>query len=212
MGSPAGPSASPRSQHACWVVDVDARLTEEAAALYPLQFVAQVRPDAVTGDFRLTSEASITDNAEQLSEEERYQKSTRWALVSHVAQSPGLEKMSYQSLFQAAKMRGISFDLFHNIGCVFTFLDVFHSLFSLMCVEKTPELCAKRLSSAVSALAEGQPAPKGQTGAKTNSKIAAPRDAPLPPGQELEVGGDTLAISDVQTALRACLRKWAETH
>merc|ERR1712050_696304 len=147
----------------------------------------------------------------QLREDERYEKSCRWALVSHVAHSPGLDKMSYQSLFQAAKMRGISFDLFHNIGCVFTFLDVFHSLFSLLAVEKTPENCAKRLAGAVSALAEGQPAAKGQTGARTNSKISAPRDAPLPPGHETE-GGDCLGVTDVQTALRTALRRWSERH
>merc|ERR1712050_537816 len=91
----------------------------------------------------------------QLKEEERYEKSCRWALVSHVAHSPGLDKMNYQSLFQAAKMRGISFDLFHNVGCVFSFLDVFHSLFSILAVERTAENCAKKMVTAVTAVADG---------------------------------------------------------
>lgn len=211
LPSPPQATASPISQYACWIVDVDARLTDEAAALFPLQFVAQVQPDMATGLFRLTGEAPAAENAEQMSEEERYEKSCRWSLISHVAQSPGLDKMSYQSLFQAAKMRGISFDLFHNIGCVFTFLDVFHSLFTLLCVEKTPENCAKRLTAAVGALAEGQPGKNGQTGARTNTKIAAPRDAPLPPGQEM-AGGDTISVTDVQMALRTALRRWPERH
>mmetsp|Transcript_55733 Transcript_55733/g.172941 ORF Transcript_55733/g.172941 Transcript_55733/m.172941 type:complete len:501 (+) Transcript_55733:232-1734(+) len=198
-------AASPLSRFACWVVDVDARLTDEAAALFPLQFVAQVRPEVSSGAFRLTAEAPQQEDNQGTSEESN-QRPQRWALVSHVARCPGLDRMSYQSLFQAAKMRGVSFDLFHNVGCVFTFLDVFGSLFSLLAVEKTPEHCARRLAAALAALAEGQ-GPRGQQAAR--AKAAAPRDAPLPPCRETEAT-DGLAVADVQAALRQALKRWAE--
>merc|ERR1719199_1289197 len=54
--------ASPISRWACWVVDVDAHLTDEAVALFPLQFVAQARFDQATGDLRITPEAQATQN------------------------------------------------------------------------------------------------------------------------------------------------------
>merc|ERR1712078_187653 len=107
------------------------------------------------GDLRLTSDAQSADasgaQAANAGEEDD-SKTKRWALVSHTAYTPGMEKMSYQSLFQAAKMRGVSFDLFNNVGCVFTFLDVFSSLFSLLAIERTAEACAKRLASAIAAV------------------------------------------------------------
>ncbi|CAE7374693.1 iqch [Symbiodinium natans] len=147
------------SPFACWVVDVDARLTDEAAMLFPLKFIAQVKQDPATGLMQLTSEAQDggAKAHQDLTEEEQQLRSQRWAMVNHVALAPQLEKMSHQVLFQAAKMRGVSFDLFHNVGCVFTFLDVVHKLFSLMVVDKTPEQCAKKMSAALSAIAEGQP-------------------------------------------------------
>jgi hypothetical protein len=205
--------ASPLSRWSCWIVDVDAYLTDEAQVLFPLQFVAQVRVDQSTGDLKLTSDsqpaqtessaspAGDASKAAGLGEEDADLKTRRWALVSHVAHTPGMGQMSYQSLFQAAKMRGVSFDLFNNVGCVFTFLDVFQSLFSLLAIERTTEACAKRLASAISAVSEGLPS-KGQ-------KMNAPRDAPLP----VSGGGeaqDGLTMSDVQMALRSLLRQFTE--
>jgi len=35
------------------------------------------------------------------------------------------------------------------------FLDVVHNLFSLMAVEKSPEACARKMSAALAAIAEG---------------------------------------------------------
>jgi len=205
--------ASPLSRWSCWVVDVDAFLTDEAVALFPLQFVAQVRFDQATGDMRLTpdaqsaqADASAGPGAPPLEAEDLDLKMRRWALVSHAAYTPGMEKMSYQSLFQAAKMRGVSFDLFNNVGCVFTFLDVFSSLFSLLSIERTAEACAKRLASAISAITEGL-GPKGQLGA--HSKMSAPRDAPLPVSMEGDAQ-DSLCVSDVQMALRSLLRQFTE--
>jgi len=190
-----GPSAA--SRHGCWVVDVDARLTEEAAALFPLQFVAQVKLEPVSGMLRMSGDAAQQQQQEdatgQLREDQRGERLNRWAIATAAASAPGLEKTSYQALFKAAKMRGVSFDLFHNIGCVFTFLDVFHSLFSLLSVEKTPENCIKRLASATGTLTEGsnQPsAPRGQQGS--------------------DGAGDGLAVSDLQMALRVAQRRLGE--
>jgi hypothetical protein len=202
--------ASPLSRWACWIVDVDSHLTDEAVALFPLQFVAQVRVDQSTGDLRLTPEAqsAMAENsgAPVIASEEDDGKTRRWALVSHAAYTPGMEKMSYQSLFQAAKMRGVSFDLFNNVGCVFPFLDVFNSLFSLLSIEKSAEACAKRLASAISAVTEGL-GPRGQAGA--HAKMSAPRDAPLPVSMEGDAQ-DSLTVSDVQMALRSLLRQFTE--
>ncbi|CAE8652298.1 unnamed protein product, partial [Polarella glacialis] len=84
--------ASPASPFACWVVDVDARLTDEAALLFPLQFVAQVRLDSSTGFLLLSPEApslleepggAARGSQAQLSEEERFERSQRWALASN---------------------------------------------------------------------------------------------------------------------------------
>jgi len=205
--------ASPSSPFGCWIVDVDARLTDEAAAIFPLQFIAQVRPDPSSGFLQLSPEAAQGAEEENskasLSEEDRLLRRQRWALVSTVAMAPQMERMSYQSLFQAAKMRGVSFDLFHNVGCIFTFLDVVHKLFSLLAVERSPEQCAKKIAAAVAAIAEGPPA-KGPNGAKASAKVlAAPRDAPPPLGREDEAT-DSLSIADVQMALRACLKRWVD--
>lgn len=208
IGSPPDIGASNASRYACWVVDVDARLTDEAAALFPLQFIAQVKLDPATGMLRTVAGTQPEETTEQLSEVERQERSLRWGIVSHVASAPGLDKMSYQSLFQVAKMRGVSFDLFHNTGCVFTFLDVFHTLFSLLAVERSAEHSTKRLTTAISALAEG-PNPRGAIGARTNAKVAAPRDAALPFGQESEAS-DSLTITDLQMALRTALKRWPE--
>mmetsp|Transcript_157923 Transcript_157923/g.291087 ORF Transcript_157923/g.291087 Transcript_157923/m.291087 type:complete len:1101 (-) Transcript_157923:39-3341(-) len=206
--------ASPLSRWACWIVDVDANLTDEAAALFPLQFIAQLRVDQATGDLRLTPEAQAAQ-AEQAAavgetpaRDEDTDASRRWALVSHTAHTAGMERMSYQSLFQAAKMRGVSFDLFNNVGCVFTFLDVFNSLFSILSIERTAEACAKRLGAAVSAVTDGI-GPRDQRGA--HAKMSAPRDAPLP----VSLDGDPqdgLTVSDVQMALRTLLRQFAERN
>merc|ERR1719401_907279 len=139
-------------------------------------------------------------------DEESDIKTRRWALVSHAAHTPGMEKMSYQSLFQAAKMRGVSYDLFNNVGCIFTFLDVFNSLFSLLAVERTAEACAKRLASAIAAVTENL-GPRGQLGA--HAKMSAPRDAPLPVSMEGDAQ-DGLTVSDVQMALRTLVRQFTE--
>jgi len=200
--------ASPLSRWACWVVDVDAFLTDEAVVLFPIQFVAQVRVDQSTGDLRLTPEAQAAQaeaSGAPISPvvggaDEEDLKTRRWALVAHTAHTPGMEKMSYQSLFQAAKMRGVSFDLFNNVGCVFAHLDVFNSLFSLLAIERTPESCAKRLASAINAVTEG-------LGKKVT--LGAARDAPLPVTMEGDAQ-DGLTVSDVQMALRSLIRHFTD--
>jgi hypothetical protein len=184
--------ASPASPIGCWVVDVDARLTDEAAALFPIQFIAQVRTEPSTGLLQLTGEAREAEESERQPDGPE-RPIQRWALVSRIVSAPGIEKMSYQSLFQAVKMRGVSFDLFHNIGCIFSFLDVFQSLFSFMAVERTPEQCAKRLSAATAAAAD-VPGPRHQAASGTG------RD---------EVR-DGLTSVDLQAALRMELRRWSE--
>lgn len=198
LGGPEQGAGSTLSPFACWVVDVDARLTDEAAMLFPLKFIAQVKQDPMHG--LMLSEAQDSDFKahQELTEEERLLRSQRWAMVNCVALAPQLEKMSHQVLFQAAKMRGVSFDLFHNVGCVFTFLDVVHKLFSLMVVDKTPEQCAKKMSASLAAIAEG---PKGAPGAKS----AKQKVGGLPPEAT-----DQLTIADVQMALRVCLKRFAE--
>lgn len=204
------------SRWACWVVDVDCHLTDEAVVLFPLQFVAQARFDQSSGDLVLAAESQSGEvesppvlaamSADGIEEEEEDLKIRRWALVSHTAHTPGMEKMSYQSLFQAAKMRGVSYDLSSNVGCVFAFLDVASSLFSLLAIDQSVEACAKRLTSAIAAVTEGL-GPRGQLGAHTN--LSAPRDAPLPASMEGEAQ-DGLTVSDVQIALRSLLRQFTE--
>eukprot|EP00927_Polykrikos_kofoidii_P022056 TRINITY_DN20688_c1_g1_i1.p1 TRINITY_DN20688_c1_g1~~TRINITY_DN20688_c1_g1_i1.p1 ORF type:complete len:1126 (-),score=186.14 TRINITY_DN20688_c1_g1_i1:37-3306(-) len=206
LGSAGQVGASPASRYACWAVDVDARLTDEAAALWPVQFVAQVRQDASTGILRLTSDAPLPEGSAQMSEEEIVEKSQRWALISHVSHVPGLDRMNYQSLFQAAKMKGVSFDLFNNVGCVFTFLDVFHSFFSLLSVDRTAENCAKRLATAVGVLAEG---PNGGRGVGTTRARHSASQTMSHPVSALEVQ-DGITVTDVQMALRTTLRRWSE--
>jgi len=188
------------SPFACWVVDVDARLTDEAAMIFPLKFIAQVKQDPAHGFMTLTPEAQdVAGQGQDLTEEDKALRSQRWALVNSVAMAPQLERMSHQVLFQAAKMRGVSFDLFHNVGCVFTFLDVVHMLFSLMVVDKTPEQCAKKMAGALAAIAEG---PKGAPGAKPSAKQKV---GGLPPEAT-----DLLTLLDVQMAIRVCLKRFAD--
>lgn len=208
LGAPPQVGASPASRFACWVVDIDARLTDEACAMAPIQFIAQLRLHPETGTLRLSPAAQKEQQsldggtvAQQLTEQEQLQ---RCALVSFATKSPSFREMSHQNLFQTAKMRGVSFDLFHNVGCVFTYLELVHSLFSLMAVDRTPEHCAKRMSAAMGALAEGVSKPAGQA---TRPKVAAPQDVPGPPG--LEASG-ALTVTDVQTGLRAFQRRWGE--
>jgi hypothetical protein len=229
LGTAPEVGASPASRYACWVVDVDARLTDDAAALFPMQFIAQLRLEASSGALRLVPGTSSQGEQVQRQAQGQAQgqtqagpgpgpeqadqsgvacglaeRSQRWALVSHAAMAPGLDSLSYQSVFQAVKMRGVSFDLFHNVGCVFTFLDVFHSLFSFLAVERSVEACAKRMTSAVGAVADTSGL------RRSGGKAAAPlpRDAPAPPGQETD-GQDRLSITDVQVALRSALRRWS---
>jgi len=198
--------ASPASRWACWIVDVDARLTDEAAALFPIQFVAQVRYDLNSGNLKLTPEAQAAsaDDADKSKVDSQDSELCRWAMINHATHCPSMEKMSYQSLFQVAKMKGVSFDLFHNTGCIFNFLDVLHCFFSLLALDTAPEACAKRLAGAVSAIAEGT-APK----AHSRAQVAAPRDAPVPTGYDGDPH-DGLTVSDVQTALRSLLRQLAD--
>jgi len=192
--------ASSSSPFACWLVDIDVRLTDEAAMLFPLKFIGQVKAEPSQGLMHLTPEAAQSrelDTLYDLTEEERSSRLQRWAMITHVAAAPQLERMSHQVLFQAAKMRGVSFDLFHNTGCIFTFLDVVHNLFSLMAVEKSPEACARKMSAALAAIAEG---PKGVVGAK----------APRPPKVGAGEATDLLTLADVQMALRICARRFTE--
>jgi len=184
--------ASPASPLGCWVVDVDARLTDEAAALFPIQFIAQVRTEPSTGLLQLTGEAREAEESERQPDGPE-RPLHRWALVSRIVSAPGIEKMSYQSLFQAVKMRGVSFDLFHNVGCIFSFLDVFQSLFAFMAVERTPEHCAKRLSAATAAAAE-----------------VGPRHQMAASGIGRDEARDGLTSIDLQAALRMELRRWPE--
>eukprot|EP00971_Amphidinium_carterae_P101768 2014176-Amphidinium_carterae.1 len=59
-------------------------------------------------------------------------------LLTHLLALTGMDKSSYSAVFQMVKMRGVSFDLFSNLGCAFTFLDVFHGLFTILAVERRP--------------------------------------------------------------------------
>lgn len=205
--------ASSNSRWACWVVDVDTRLTDEAAAMFPLQFIAQVRFDTSSGTIRLAPEAQAEESSKQQQQQpDDHDKMQRWALISHMALAPCFEKTNYQTVFQQAKMKGISFDLYNNIGCMFTHLDIVNSFFSLLAVERTAELCAKRLTTALAGLlGYGDGGSKRASGGRT--KLVAPRDAPLPAiaanGQEVECH-DSLTITDVQIALRSTLRRWAD--
>jgi len=213
LGSPPDVVAQPTSRYACWVVDVDVRLTDEASSLFPLQFVAQLRLDTTTGLLKLADEATAASAlpteglVEQVAQEDDRDQSARWAVVSRAATLPGLDHMSHQTLFQTAKMRGVSFDLFHNVGCVFAYLDVVHSLFSLLTVDRSAEHCAKRFSTAVGALVEGTSRTHGQSG--TRSKAGATRDPHVPVGWRGDVT-DGLSVTDLQSALRTLQKRWNE--
>lgn len=213
LGASGGPSAS--SRVSCWVVDVDARLTDEAAALFPLQFIGQVRHDPASGLFRLTPDAPAMQDvscegdgtvASTPSQDGSSvgDASVRWAMVNRAAAAPELSRFSHQALFQAVKMRGVSFDLLHNVGCLFGFLDVVHGLFSFLAMERTAELCTRRLAAGVAALAEGPPK---ATASAARTKVSAPREAPQP-GKEAE-NYDGLYVVELQTALRAAQKRWA---
>eukprot|EP00913_Durusdinium_trenchii_P024292 g22806.t1 len=52
--------ASSASPFACWVVDLDVRLTDEAAMLFPLKFIAQVKAEPSQGLMHLNNEAAQT--------------------------------------------------------------------------------------------------------------------------------------------------------
>jgi len=207
LGS-AGPS--PSSRFGCWIVDVDARLTDEATALFPLQFVGQLRLDPASGLLCLAQSAGGAPEGGASKPpvvQDAGDAAVRWAVVSRVATAPELSKMSHQSLFQLAKMRGVSFDLLHNVGCVFNFLDALHALCSVLAVDRSPELCVKRLATAVSALAEGAPR-TAAAASSVRSKVSAPREV-LQAGREADAS-DCISVIDVQAALRAVQRRWTD--
>lgn len=200
----------------CWVVDVDARLTDEAASLFPLQFTAQLRFDATVGqlilqnptnparkpvaaDGALETEAGM--NGEDAGDSADSQR--RFALVSRIISLPGLDRMSHQTLFQTAKMRGISYDLFHNVGSVFSFLDVVHSFVSILTVEETLDVGITKMASALSALAEGCAKSNRQPATWSSSKASAPRE------RSVETSGSAVA-ADVLAALRVVQKRRSE--
>jgi len=190
--------ASPLSKFACWVVDIDVRLTDEAAVLFPLQLAAQVRVDQETGHLKLTPEALAADQqAGAASKEMPEELGSRWALVNQTTYAPGMDKSSYTAVFQMVKMRGVSFDLLSNLGCAFTFLDVFHGLFTILAVERRPSGCLRRMLEAFSGLAEG-------LGIK--DKLSAPRDAPPMAKGTTEVH-DGVSLAEVRSALRLAARQ-----
>jgi hypothetical protein len=211
LGSPPNVAAQPASRYACWVVDVDVRLTDEAAAMFPLQFVARLRSDTTTGTLNLAEDAAAptADGIREpgFQEEEPSGKSARWALVGRVATLPGLDHMSHQSLFQTAKMRGVSFDLFHNVGCVFAHLDVVHSLFSLLTVDSSADQCAKRFCTAMGALVDGCARNGSQSGMRSKSGVS--RDSHINPGRNSEMS-DGLFATDQQTAVRTMQKRWSD--
>eukprot|EP00928_Gymnodinium_smaydae_P042820 TRINITY_DN28808_c0_g1_i1.p1 TRINITY_DN28808_c0_g1~~TRINITY_DN28808_c0_g1_i1.p1 ORF type:complete len:1183 (-),score=229.97 TRINITY_DN28808_c0_g1_i1:60-3422(-) len=223
-----------------WVVDVDPRLTDAAAALWPLQFVAEVRPDPTTGRLLpLATEEEAAANGsggdgraaaasrERAASAEHSPKDEgapprpasssaasssappgspaprtpapsreRWALFNHVAHVPGLGELSCQELFRTAAERGVVFDVMNNIGCVFEFLNMEHSMFSLMSVDTTPEACAVRLAKAVCLIAESPGITEG-----------GPRGRAGPPAASEDADG--LRATDVQRAMRNELRRWS---
>jgi hypothetical protein len=213
-------TAGPLSRWACWIVDVDARMTDEAATLWPLQFISQTRFEAATGDLLLVPEAPRTED--QAADRTRNGTSSssqfgtsevggsrsdrRWALVGHAAHVPGLEKMNYNTLFQVAKMKGASFDLFNNVGCTFIFLDVFNALFSLAAIERSPDHCIQRLAGATAALMDGI-SPKGISGAKQDQARKPPPGVQTAPHEEAY---DGLHIQEVQAGLRLALRRFTD--
>jgi hypothetical protein len=208
-------TAGPLSRWACWVVDVDARMTDESATLWPLQFISQTRFEAATGDLLLVPEAprpddqarSGTSSSSVIVASDGQKKDRRWALVGHAAHVPGLEKMNYNTLFQVAKMKGASFDLFNNVGCTFVFLDVFNAMFSLAAIERSPEHCVQRLAGATAALIDGISL-KGISGASAKQDQARKP----PPGSQAghEEAYDGLHIAEVQAALRLALRRFTD--
>lgn len=214
-------TAGPLSRWACWIVDVDARMTDEAATLWPLQFISQTRFEAATGDLLLIPEApraedqaagarngngTSSSSAVATSDANNQRSDRRWALVGHAAHVPGLEKMNYNTLFQVAKMKGASFDLFNNVGCTFIFLDVFNALFSLAAIERSPERCVQRLAGAKAALIDGISL-KGISGSKQDNSRKPP--AGVQAGHH-EDAYDGLHIQEVQAGLRLALRRFTD--
>merc|ERR1740121_1115634 len=179
--------------------------------MFPLQFVARLRSDTTTGTLNLAEDAAAqtADGIREpgFQEEEPSGKSARWALVGRVATLPGLDHMSHQSLFQTAKMRGVSFDLFHNVGCVFAHLDVVHSLFSLLTVDSSADQCAKRFCTAMGALVDGCARNGSQSGMRSKSGVS--RDSHINPGRNSEMS-DGLFATDQQTAVRTMQKRWSD--
>ena len=68
-------------------------------------------------------------------------------------------------------MRGVSFDLFHNVGCIFTLLPQidFKAFQGFSSLEKSPEACARRCTKGFFGLVAGrcpQPWPPSQKAPK----------------------------------------------
>eukprot|EP00929_Paragymnodinium_shiwhaense_P111909 TRINITY_DN80184_c0_g1_i1.p1 TRINITY_DN80184_c0_g1~~TRINITY_DN80184_c0_g1_i1.p1 ORF type:complete len:1036 (+),score=232.72 TRINITY_DN80184_c0_g1_i1:140-3247(+) len=201
LGDQSRVGASSRSRLACWVVDIDTRLTDEAAALWPLHSVAQVRQDMLTGCLHVAPEASGLSKPWTVPEdwtEKQIEKSRRWAMCCTASHVPGLNRRGYQPLFQAARLRGVTFDPLSNTGCIFEFLDVPNSLFSMVAVDRTPASTAKRLGSALEVMGEPQLDSRGP-GRRARLRGTYKKQPPLPTHALLR---DGCTIADAKNAVR----------
>mmetsp|Transcript_53714 Transcript_53714/g.127972 ORF Transcript_53714/g.127972 Transcript_53714/m.127972 type:complete len:1109 (+) Transcript_53714:85-3411(+) len=222
---PDSTSGTSRSQMSFWVVAVDPQLTDAASAMFPVQFISQTKVNQATGHLHMPDPPPPAGPHEEVARPPI--NTQRWALVSHCAHVDGLERLSHSEIFRHAKSRNVSYDLTHNVGCMFALIDVVHAFFSLIAVEETPEACARRLTAAVAAMSDmgqqvlqppkvvdallGLGPPAGSSlsmngYAKPLVEVSMPRDAALPSvGDDCPKAPDYLTCAEVQTALRGCL-------
>mmetsp|Transcript_93916 Transcript_93916/g.251355 ORF Transcript_93916/g.251355 Transcript_93916/m.251355 type:complete len:1102 (-) Transcript_93916:179-3484(-) len=178
---PGGVSSA--SRLALWVVDVDVRMTDEVAALPSMQLAAQLKFDAVSHTLQLINPP------EDLAAEEGVAETPgqRYALLSHTFTVAGWNKSNYASVFQTCKQKGISFDLFLNVGTLFVHMDVFHSLAAVCTVAGSPKQCVQKMGAALQYLAE------------------ADKGGPAEPSE-------SLVVRDIQTALRQWSKRVAKAE
>ncbi|CAD7971268.1 unnamed protein product [Amoebophrya sp. A25] len=127
-----------------WVVDVDARLTDTAAAFSALQFVGQC-DFGKDGNLHLAPHApgySRTDSA----------ANERVALVVFLCEVPGLASCTHSQIFSFCKSRKVTYDLFQNTGVLFLQLDLTHDTVSFLVIDRTPKLLLEKTQTALQVL------------------------------------------------------------
>mmetsp|Transcript_25501 Transcript_25501/g.55857 ORF Transcript_25501/g.55857 Transcript_25501/m.55857 type:complete len:1098 (-) Transcript_25501:29-3322(-) len=243
---PTDSAVDTKSRLACWVVSVDSQLTDAASSLFPVQFLSQTKLDQATGHLHMPDSVAALipqpGSHEQHVDAEQQPllpppNTQRWALVSNSAHVEGLSLLSHAEVFKRAKARNVSYDLTHNVGCMFALIDIMYSFVSLIAVDETQEGCARRLTSAVAAMSEvGQqtlqpaqvPNPLLGLGPPVGSsmsmsgygkplvEVSMPRDVPLPASAGEDGppsrAPDYLTCTEVQTALRGWLIQHHDKH